>query len=67
VSGKVVACQTDGVCPEHGPFVWFCNECHKKWQASHPKTRAAISMMADPKVSYSKARAAYDTAKKEEQ
>lgn len=55
-----------GTCVEHGPFLYFCNGCHQRWADSHPLTRTAIDMMADPKVSYSKAAKAYAAAKKKE-
>lgn len=28
VSEKIFICQTDGKCPEHGPFIYYCYECH---------------------------------------
>lgn len=43
-----------------------CGECEREWEESHPLTAAAISMMADPKVSLSKAQRAFRAAKKKE-
>ena len=22
-----------GCCPEHGPYMYFCNTCHEAWKA----------------------------------
>lgn len=35
-----------GCCPEHGPYMYFCQECHEVWQKKNPETSKAISKLA---------------------
>lgn len=53
-----------GCCSKHGPYMYYCNECHESWRSKHPLTSEAIAMMADPKVSYSKAAKTLAAARK---
>lgn len=52
-----------GCCPQHGPYMYFCNDCHEAWRAKHPKTAEAIARFAAGKGS----RAAIDKARRQEQ
>jgi hypothetical protein len=46
VSGAVYVCTTDGECPEHGRFIYFCLPCHERWAAANPERVAEIRALA---------------------
>lgn len=35
-----------GCCEEHGPYLYFCPDCHAKWERENPKRAAQISRLA---------------------
>ena len=28
-----------GCCPEHGPYMYFCNDCHEQWKAKQQEVK----------------------------
>ena len=44
---RVFICQTeDGTCAEHGPFIYYCSECHERWAQANPERVAEIRRLA---------------------
>lgn len=31
-----------GCCDRHGPYLYFCGDCHDEWAAAHPERVAAV-------------------------
>ena len=37
-----------GRCEEHGPYLYFCGECHEKWRSENPEAVAEIERLVRP-------------------
>lgn len=60
--GQTYLCETDGTCPRHGKYIYFCHQCHVEWQEANPLTTKAIAAYAGGKGSKS----SIDAAKKKD-
>lgn len=60
--GVTYICQTDGECPRHGKYIYFCYQCQCEWEEENPLTTAAIAKFAAGKLS----RSSVDAAKKKD-
>lgn len=37
-----------GCCAEHGPYMYYCNDCHERWRAANPDKVEKIRKLAAP-------------------
>jgi hypothetical protein len=38
-----------GCCSEHGPYLYYCYDCHERWRAANPDKVEEISKLANPR------------------
>lgn len=38
-----------GCCTEHGPYLYYCPDCHERWREANPDRVEEIRKLANPR------------------